>query len=300
MLLDAVANPRPKRAPQEPGTVRVAGLLNLLDAAKALGGRFSSMADFTQREGPQMSARELWEDYRVYKDPAGAWILDTGPTYEGKPLATYGNMAKLQNEGVTLREYLDGTEMGDYFGPQLEQYRVGHLPLHDFSAGVNAPHERYGFTTDGITNHVDPGMLFIGSEFAGKPQTYPLFEHEFQHVLQNITKSPVGSNFDDAPQQMEFLQSQGRLPANAQQWLKAAAKINKEPGYAQPYYHSFGEVEARLAADRADPARAAKRPDKTDYSTAGGTFTAPDAWFRFYDADEVPMKRWWEDKWKKK
>lgn len=286
---------RPSARLREKPKATPVGLLNLLDAAKTLGGKFVKAADMAVTDGPQMDPRELWNDYQVYKDPTGSWILDVGPLAPvGKPLKSYPSTTHLQNQGESLRDYLSGTELGETLGPRLDNYRVGYAPtLGDgFNAGVSPPETS-------MLGKLYPGFLAVGSHLKGQDGTWPLMEHELQHILQNVTDAPVGTG-DGATKEIAYLRAIGQLPDDFSKRVAQAATVNKKDTEFQRYLQSFGEVEARLAADRLDPAKAAKRPDAFDYATAGGRWTDLGAWWKFRESQTPDMRYWWNTEGKSK
>lgn len=234
MLLDYVTR---EDQPREDG-VRVAGLLDLVALAKALGRSVDDAAVSGIMKHTAAAPEEAYRDSRTFFDPVGRLMVDTGPTYAGRPLRSYKSIDSLRDRGQTLRDYLDGTEMGEALAPQLGDIRVGKTDIGRYGGGFTPPN------SDG------PGFLVISSG-VDRGLTPQLFEHEMQHVYQSILGMPRGTNLDEmSGPMMEYLTEIGSLSPAQLARIDAKAPASGVPKAMARYYSSLGEAEARAAQMR--------------------------------------------------
>lgn len=287
MLLDYVSR-APAEQPEE--GIRVAGLLDLARLVKALGQTVDEGAMTALRGAAKADPLGTFTDQRAFIDPMGRLMLDSGPTYEGKPLRRYKSFKTLQDRGQSLREYLDGTQMGDMLGSQMEDIRVGITDMGgNMSAAFISP--RGG----------RPGLLAIGDTMP-KDAIPQLFEHEMQHAYQSMLGQPRGTNLDEMTGPMtEYLTEIGVLrPAQL-------ARIDRDAdaaGISKPtarYYATTGEAEARAAELRQQLLMQGieegyRTPPTLDqYQFTGTNYSVgPNDFFAIPQDADVGFHEWWQ------
>lgn len=236
MLLDHITNDQ--RQPEE--GVRVAGLLDLVNLAKLVGGAIDEPAVSAMRRSAMLEPLEAYATDRAFIDPVGRLMIDTGPTYEGRKLREYQSLDTLQRRGQKLADYLKGTQMGDMLAPHIPDIRVGITDTPGFQAGFAPPSGKL------------PGVLAIGAD-ATKEDIPSLFEHEMQHAYQSMLGMPKGTTPDRMSDAMtEYLIEIGVMsPAKSHRIERAAAAQGIDRGTAR-YLSTIGEAEARAAQLRQD------------------------------------------------
>lgn len=300
MLLDYVS---PERERPEEG-VRVAGLMSLAEMV-ARGLLKVDPADAKAAARTLEGRDELWNQSRVFVDPMKRLTYDSGVTYEGKPLPTAQSLRGMMEggEGQSIREYLDGTQLGDMLAQDplasahMDNTRLSVTGLPgSFEAGYTPASM---FKSGDSYRIVQPGFIAINANSdAARHAGY--FEHELQHMLQNIFGHSRGTNLDEmSGPRIDFLTQTGRLDPQRVSELDEFAKQNKTSLDYNRYLHAFGEAEAR-AAERATQHRAlqALRPGADRYTwTSDGTRVNAGLLFDVPEYDDADFSKWWKKQW---
>lgn len=303
MLLDYATGEQPPRRDMASEGVRTAGLLDLAKLLEYLGNRTSARTLSSIKRGAKADPEGFYSDDGLFVDPRDRLMKDTGPTYQGKPLKQYPSLRALNEEAPTLEQYLNGTEIGDVFGKDLGNIRVGTAELPaGFRAGYTAPQ---GFVdpATGRFRTVQNGFLALSKD-APSDEIGPLFEHEMQHTFQGLLDMPRGSNLDEmAGPMVEYLQEVGQLrPAQLARIDRAAEMQGSSKPYMR-YSATTGEAEAR-AAER----RFANRqggydvgvPRESDYLwTHQGPRLQKSMLFDLPQDTQEGFNAWWKNKWTK-
>lgn len=301
MLLDYVSRERDR--PDE--GVRVAGLINLAEMVARGMLKGIDPADAKAAARTLAGRDELWDQGRVFVDPMKRLTYDSGVTYEGKPFPTAQSLRGMMEggEGQSIREYLDGTQLGDTLAQDplaathMDNTRLAVTGLPgNFGAGYTPASM---FKSGEGYRVVQPGFIAINAnKDAALHPGY--FEHELQHMLQGIFGQTRGTNLDEVSDpRVEYLTQAGLLDPQHLSELDQFAKQNKTSLDYNRYLHAFGEAEAR-AAERATqhPALQTMRPSADRYTwTSDGTRVNAGLLFDVPQYDDADFSKWWKQKW---
>lgn len=299
MLLDYAVDAAARGAEPQEG-VRVAGLMNLKKLLEYMGTPAPRGTLSTIQRGVKAAPEQFYRDNGLFIDPRGNLMKDTGPTYTGRPLKEYNSLRALVEEGQTLKEYLDGTEVGDVFARDLGNIKVGITDLPaGYGAGYTAPQ---GFTMqDGNYRLLQPGYLVV-NRTADPNDVGALFEHEVQHGFQGLLDMPRGTNLDEMTGPMvEYLTEIGQIRPAQLARIDAAAMPQ---GVSKPYMRysaTTGEAEARAAEARYRAMAAGYDvgvPRAEEYLwTHEGPQLTKSMLFDIPQGAEQGFKEWWRQKW---
>lgn len=297
MLLDYAENPRP--APSSEEGIRVAGLLNLKKMLELLGTPADAVTMETIRRGVKAAPEEFYRSDRLFVDPRGELMRDTGPTYVARPLSTYNTAQDLRDNAQTLRDFLRDTEVADVFGSRLDDIKIG---LANLPGGERGRYARPQYVTadDGTKTLERPGYLALRASLP--PTELPaVFEHEMQHGFQGLLDMPRGTS----PEKMEgplwdFLTDTWKVrPAQKARIDNLAAAAGTTPGYMR-YLATKGEAEARAAAARymagAYDSDQMPIPEEYLWTYKGGPYLSPNMVFDIPASATEDFKKWWATK----
>lgn len=301
MLLDYATDPA-RRATPDPEGVQVAGLLNLKKLMEYIGQPMTQRTATDIKRGVKAAPEQFYREYGLFADPRGNVAKDTGPTYVGRPLPEYKSLRALVEEGNTLRDYLQGTEIGDIFANDLANIKVGVTDLpKNYGAGYTAPQ---GFRKDnGEYRLLQPGFVVV-NRTVGPDDVGPMFEHEMQHVYQGLLDMPRGTNLDEMSGPMvEYLQETGNLRPAQLARIDAAAQTQGSSVPYMRYAASTGEAEARAAEARyRGMARGydVGAPRVEEYLwTHAGPELKQNMLFDIPQQAQSGFDAWWQQKWRK-
>lgn len=303
MLMDYAATPqKPKSRYDEEEGVRVAGLLDLAKLLKYIGNEQTASTMSSIRAGVKAVPEQFYNDEGLFMDPRGRVMKDTGPTYTGKPIPKYNTLTDLVQQGSTLADYLNDTEVGDVFKRDLDRIKFGTAELPPgYSAGYTAPQ---GFVAqDGTYRLVQPGFLAI-SKNVSPEDVGGMFEHEVQHVFQNALGMPRGTNLDEMSGAMvEYLTQTGQMRPAQLARIDAAAEAQKASKPYMRYSSATGEAEARAAEKRFSDMMLGKNvgiPRNEDYLwTHEGPQITKSMLFDIPQDAQEGFSAWWRQKWQK-
>lgn len=300
MLLDYTTSRR-----QEPEGVRVAGLMDLAEIVARGLLKGIDPADARNAARTLEGRDELWSGSRVFVDPMNRLKYDSGVTYSGKPFPTAQSMNSMMDgsEGQSIREYLDGTQLGDMLSndplaaAHMDNTRFAvTVPPGNFEAGYTPPSM---FKSGDAYRVVQPGFMVINPNTdAARHPGY--FEHELQHMLQNIFGQTRGTNLDEVSgPRLDFLKEKGLVDAQRMDELDEFNRQNRTSLSYGRYLHSFGEAEAR-AAERASqhPVLQQLRPGADRYTwTSDGTKVNAGLLYDMPEYDDADFNKWWRSQW---
>lgn len=301
MLLDYVS---PERRRPEEG-VRVAGLIDLAEIVARGMLRGVDPADAREMSRTLAGRDELWNQSRVFVDPMKRLTYDSGVTYDGKPLPTAQSLRGMMEggEGQSIREYLDGTQLGDTLAADplaaahIDNTRIGVTGLPGGYGAGYTPATM--FKAGDQYRVVQPGFVAINANSDPAKQV-GYFEHELQHLLQNIFGHSRGTNLDEmSNDRMDYFTETGRMNPQSIGELDAFAKQSGTSLDYNRYLHSLGEAEAR-AAERTTqhPVLTKVMPGADRYTwTDDGTKVNAGLLFHVPQYDEADFKKWWKQKW---
>lgn len=290
MLLDYVS---PERKRPEEG-VRVAGLLDLVQLAKALGKKIDAGAVRDMKSAAKLDPMGVYSESGTFIDPIGRLMSDIGTSYQGRPMQSYSSLEQLRNEGQTIREYLDNNEIVDALGPKFDDIRVGLLDGRG-PAGFVSPR-------DG-----QQGFMYFESNAARNGMLPQYFEHEMQHAYQSALNMPRGTSPDEMSDDMaRYLVEIGALRPAQGSRIDAAASAAKIPRGDARYLATIGEAEARAAQSRQAGVDAGvpygdlgpPQLDQYSWTPRGYTVGAKDFFPLAQDAD-VGFNDWWKRQWQR-
>lgn len=296
------ADTTPGTMTRDPNATRVAGLLDLEAMLKLLGTAYRKTDLAAIKRAAKAAPEELYGDEKMFVDPRGRLMYDTGMTYTGKPLPQSESLNELMQQGNTLQDYLSDTEIGGLLGSHLKDIHVGQTNLPaGYAAGFTPP--TYVNLSDGTRRVLQPGFLAVGKSTPAHAVA-PLFEHEMQHAYQGLLGMPQGTNLDAMSGDMvTYLQEIGALrPAQ----LSRIDKLATETGASKPftrYSATTGEAEARAAEIRAERQMLGQTlgvPTPSDYLwTHGNPTLSQNMLFDITPDVEQGFQQWWKNKWAK-
>lgn len=294
MLLDYAENPRP--APSSEEGIRVAGLLNLKKLLEQLGTPVAQSTLDTIRRGVKADPKEFYRSDRLFLDPRGELMRDTGPTYVARPLSTYSTSQGMRDNAQTLRDFLRDTEVADAFGSRLDDIKIGLANLPGTERGRYA-RPQYDVADDGTKTLEKPGYLAISANLP--PSEIPVvFEHEIQHGFQGLLDMPRGTSPGNMGGPLwDFLMDTGQVrPAQKARIDSLAMGAGVSPEYMR-YYATKGEAEARAAASRymagAYDADQMPIPEEYLWTYKGGPNLSQNMLFDIPASAEADFKKWW-------
>lgn len=300
MLMDIAEN----KAPRPDNTdMKVAGLLDLAQLFKYAGDAKTAAEMKAYRSAILDAPYDMYQERKLFLDPAGRVMMDTGVTEAPGPLQSYSSLNELANQGQNLADYLNGTQIGDVFKNDLKNYLIGVAPMGPgFEAGATPPQFVNG-------QLFAPGFVAIGSHI-NPNEHLPLVEHEMQHVYQYILGMPRGTTPDEMSDDlMQFLEERGVVtPAKNARINKDAATDARDRSY-QRYLSTLGEAEARAAERRGQYFNiSGSTPDVLGAPTPSDYLWVPDDpyapirqsnLFPMTDQYAEEFKQWWQKKWAK-